>query len=55
MAMSEAADYSAAAAFRRLAPALRQQWGTGVNRIEASLQRFDHESAARALAALRAG
>ena len=55
MALLATADYSAAAAFRRLAPALRQQWGAGVNRIEASLQRFDHEGAARALAALRAG
>ncbi len=55
MALLSTADYSAAAAFQRLAPALRQQWGAGVNRVEACLQRFDHEGAARALAALRAG
>ena len=55
MALLSTADYSAAAAFLRLAPALRQQWGAGVNRVEACLQRFDHEGAARALAALRAG
>ena len=55
MALLSTADYSAAAAFQRLAPALRQQWGVGINRVEASLQRFDHEGAALALAALRAG
>ena len=54
-ALLATADYGATAALRRLAPALRQQWGEGLNRIEACLQRFDHEGAERALAALRAG
>ncbi len=54
-ALLEAADFSANARLRQLAPVLRSGFGdAAVQRIEDALRRYDHEAALAALRALQA-
>lgn len=51
-ALLRASDYAAIAAFRAHSAALRMQFGPGIDRVQACLNRFDYDAAEAAFAAL---